>query len=128
METLIKGVLAQPTLENNVKSRFITNLLGKTAGLSELDAVVLLDLGLELKATYRNRLENQTGDSILLAISLGHRDLFWTRLHTNWFSSLVSRTITDEDYVRNIPLMISVAKKKEGQQKTVFLIAGNPLM
>jgi hypothetical protein len=49
MESLIKGVLAQPTLPDNVKSAVIANLLGK-ASLDTPDAIVMLELGVELKS------------------------------------------------------------------------------
>ncbi|KAF9183941.1 Ubiquitin carboxyl-terminal hydrolase 35 [Haplosporangium sp. Z 11] len=75
METIIKSVLAQPTLQDNVKSAAITKLLTGTAALSIPDASVLLDLGLELKTT-------------------------------------------NQDYVRKIPLLIAVVKRKDATALT----------
>ncbi|KAF9114761.1 hypothetical protein BGX27_009882 [Mortierella sp. AM989] len=112
METLIKGILAQTTLQDNFKITAITNLLKKTASLSKPDASVLLDLGLELKSTARSLLEDKVGDRILLAVSTAHRDLFWARLANDWLESQLSDT--NLDYVRKIPLMIAVVKRKEG--------------
>ncbi|KAF9962855.1 Ubiquitin carboxyl-terminal hydrolase 35 [Mortierella alpina] len=52
METIIKGVLAESTLQDKVKSTFIAQLLKQTAGQSKADAAVLLDLALELKLSH----------------------------------------------------------------------------
>ncbi|KAF9353512.1 Ubiquitin carboxyl-terminal hydrolase 35 [Mortierella sp. NVP85] len=93
MESLIKGVLAQPTLADNVKSAVIANLLGKTSALGTPDAIMLLELGVELKSNPQNQLESQTGESIFLAISLRHRDLFLSHFYSGWFNHLASNTI-----------------------------------
>ncbi|KAI7820490.1 hypothetical protein BC939DRAFT_504916 [Gamsiella multidivaricata] len=113
MEAVIKGILHSPTLQENVKRTAIIKLLTQIATLDKPDASILLDLGLELKAAHQNALENQTGDRILLAVSTAHRDLFWARSHNDWFENLVSDTNTKQDYARNIPLVISVARRKE---------------
>ncbi|KAG0250548.1 Ubiquitin carboxyl-terminal hydrolase 35 [Mortierella polycephala] len=113
METIIKRVLAQPTLQDNVKSTAITKLLAGTAALSIPDASVLLDLGLDLKTTSRNELENQTAHRILLAVSIAHRDLYFARLHSDWIEGVISEIATNQDYVRKIPLLIAVVKRKD---------------
>ncbi|GJJ78628.1 ubiquitin carboxyl-terminal hydrolase 35/38 [Entomortierella parvispora] len=112
METLIRSILAA-SLQPNVKSAAITKLLGGTAQLSTPDASVLLDLGLELKSAAKNVAEIQVGDRIIMAISLAHRQLFFARFHSDWFQSIVTATFTNQDYARNIPLLITVAKRKE---------------
>ncbi|KAI1314684.1 Ubiquitin carboxyl-terminal hydrolase 35 [Mortierella claussenii] len=118
METLIKGILAQDSLQDQVKGAAIAKLLTGIASLSTPDASVLLDLALQLKTTSRTHLENQTGDRILLAASIAHRILFWARFHRDWFASLVSGTATNQEYLRNVPLIISVARRKEATALT----------
>ena len=140
METIIKGVLAENTLQDKVKSTVIAQLLKQIAGQSKADAAVLLDLALELKLSVRTNmsgghrsqreknsaacristprratihstlaltptrvfrvpqarslLENQTGDRILLAVSIAHRDVFWTRFDSDWLEATISATTT----------------------------------
>ncbi|KAF9381498.1 hypothetical protein BGX21_002088 [Mortierella sp. AD011] len=118
METIIKGVLAHPNLQDKEKSTAISKLLEKTFSLSKPDASVLLDLGIELKSNTRSSIEVLAGDRILLAMSIAHRDLFWARFANDWFETQVSSTETSMDYVRNIPLFITVAKRKEGSALT----------
>ncbi|KAF9350406.1 Ubiquitin carboxyl-terminal hydrolase 35 [Mortierella sp. AD094] len=118
METIIKSVLAQPTMQDKAKSALISKLLAKTFTLSKPDASVLLDLGLELKSTARSSIEVLAGERILLAVSTAHRDLFWARFANDWFETQVSSIVTNLDYVRNIPLLITVARQKEGSALT----------
>ncbi|KAF9199318.1 Ubiquitin carboxyl-terminal hydrolase 35 [Haplosporangium sp. Z 27] len=118
METLIKSILAQPKLQDNLKSAAIAKLLTSTASLSKPDASFLLDLGLDLKSNAKNALEVQAGDRILLAVSIAHRDLFWARFANDWFETQVSTTVTNLDYVRNVPLFIALVKRKEGSALT----------
>ncbi|KAF9947795.1 Ubiquitin carboxyl-terminal hydrolase 35 [Mortierella alpina] len=113
METIIKGVLAENTLQDKVKSTVIAQLLKQIAGQSKADAAVLLDLALELKLSARSLLENQTGDRILLAVSIAHRDVFWTRFDSDWLEATISATTTNQDFIRNIPPIIAVVKRKQ---------------
>ncbi|KAF9985639.1 Ubiquitin carboxyl-terminal hydrolase 35 [Mortierella antarctica] len=113
METIIKGVLAKSTLQDNDKSKFIAQLLKRTAGLDKADAAVLLDLALELKLTRRSLLETQTADRIFLAVSIAHRDVFWAKFHSGWLETITSATTTHHDFIRNIPLIIAVVKRKQ---------------
>ncbi|CAO3570207.1 unnamed protein product [Mortierella alpina] len=113
METIIKGVLAESTLQDKVKSMFIAQLLKQTAGQSKADAAVLLDLALELKLSGCSLLETQTGDRIILAVSIAHRDVFWTKLHSDWLEAITSTTMALHDFIRNIPLIIAVVKRKQ---------------
>ncbi|KAF9561540.1 Ubiquitin carboxyl-terminal hydrolase 35 [Mortierella alpina] len=113
METIIKGVLAQSTLQDKVKSTFIAKLLKQVASQSKADAAILLDFALELKLSAKNPLENQTGDRIFLAVSVAHRNVFWTRFHSDWLEATTSVTTTDQDFIKNIPLMIAVVKRKQ---------------
>ncbi|KAF9438717.1 hypothetical protein BGZ76_005449 [Entomortierella beljakovae] len=90
METLIKGILAQPTLQDSHKSAAITKLLKATANLPKPDASILLDLGLELVSTARNSLEIQIGDRVLFAVSLAHHDIYWAHFPQSWFENRIA--------------------------------------
>ncbi|KAF8927050.1 hypothetical protein BGZ58_010669 [Dissophora ornata] len=118
METIIKGLLNQPTLQDNFKSAFITKLLKGTAELRKPDASVLLDYGFGLKSNPKTLFQSQTGDRILLAVSIAHFDLFKARFHNDWFHGLIADTTTSLDYVRNIPLIMTVARRKEAMAST----------
>ncbi|KAF9277414.1 Ubiquitin carboxyl-terminal hydrolase 35 [Mortierella alpina] len=113
METIIKSVLAESTLQDKTKSAVIAQLLTKIAGQDKADAAVLLDLALELKVSATSLLENQTGDRILLAVSIAHRDVFWAKFQSDWLETTTSATTTNQDFIRNIPLIIAVVKRKQ---------------
>lgn len=70
METLIKSILAHPTLPDKARSAAIANLLGKAAGLSKPDVDVLLDLGVELKSAVRATFTPPTIEYRLCALFL----------------------------------------------------------
>ncbi|ORZ01843.1 hypothetical protein BCR41DRAFT_210543 [Lobosporangium transversale] len=112
METLIKGILAQPTIPPQVKNAAIIKLLSGTASLSEADASILLDFAMELRTTSRNLLGIQTGDRVLTAVSVTHRDLFWARFSADWLESLTSGTVTSQDYLRDVSFITSIMKRK----------------
>ncbi|KAG0285295.1 Ubiquitin carboxyl-terminal hydrolase 35 [Linnemannia gamsii] len=118
METVIRKVLAASHLPDNHKKRTINTLLA-TSVLSNPDASLLLDLGLELKAvSSRTLLDDWAGDRILEAVSNAHRDLFWSVFHTSWFHSKISSVATNVDYVRNIMFMVQVGRRKEATALT----------
>ncbi|KAF8978560.1 Ubiquitin carboxyl-terminal hydrolase 35 [Entomortierella lignicola] len=107
METLIKSILAQPKLQDNLKSAAIAKLLTGTASLSKPDASLLLDLGLDLKSNAKNALEVQAGDRILLAVSIAHRDLIWARFDNDWLEIQAWTTVTAYPIVHSIAVMPS---------------------
>ncbi|KAG0335337.1 Ubiquitin carboxyl-terminal hydrolase 38 [Podila horticola] len=113
METIIRQALDQPNLTDAVKNSFIIKLLAGTASLSTPDANILLDFGLELRIKSNTMTEIQNGDRIISALSATHRQLVWARFHTAWVERIITSMQTNQDYPRNVAMIISIMKKKQ---------------
>ncbi len=86
METIIKSVLAESSLQDKDKSTFIARLLTKIAGQSKADAAVLLDLALQLKLSVRTNMssgqQSQTNNNSALSLAPCRMPTPRRRFHT----------------------------------------------
>ncbi|KAG0023562.1 Ubiquitin carboxyl-terminal hydrolase 35 [Podila clonocystis] len=57
--------------------------------------------------------EIQNGDRIISALSATHPQLVWARFHTTWVEHIIASMETNQDYPKNVTMIISIMKKKQ---------------